>query len=277
MYGSGLRKLAGELELTTGKGVVCGVAQGVGLSLWEGMGVKCMGVHLGLRDAEWPDFGRMLEMPAQKYRIQHFLLDEERGVLTITFHDTIGTMKRIRDFIRVELPKYRAAGFPGASVCAHCGQPLADGQAHIEIRPDSNAPLPMHGECAAEAERLAAERALTDATPRRVVLPVLGAVVGAVVGAIPWVVAYLFGFLTSIAGFLIAMGAAYGHRALGGRPGRARTIAVVLATLLMVPIALGVGEVGSLAVEVRAAIQDGSLAQAWGYAEGEITMDHWTP
>ena len=78
---------------------------------------------------------------------------------------------------------------------------------------------------------------------------VLGAFLGALIGSIPWVLIYMFGYLASIGGILIGMGAVFGYKKLSGRVGAACVVSAVVFAALMVPLACYAGEAASLLKE----------------------------
>ena len=69
------------------------------------------------------------------------------------------------------------------------------------------------------------------------------------------------------------MGANYGHKLLGGRPGKSRVFWVIFMIVIMVPISLAVGELAAFA----RSILDRSLATSAGYAADAFTLSDLFP
>ena len=260
MIGSGLKKLAGQYDLTVENGVAYGMVKGCYVSLSEGAGYKRMCIYVGCYHA--PEEAKAYkegEVPAhlevasaiadylieyagefEKYRImteQHRLpgvkIAQGGSVVQINFFDNPGTMDCIRAFIDEILPEIAPVTEPRA--CMKCGL-LTDGSAKAVLLTDE-AVVPMHEACAEEISA-AVDKAYR---PGGNFLGVIGALIGAALGAVVWAVVGIIGYIASIVGFLIAFLAGKGYDLLGGRPGAVKLIAPIVCVVL----AVAAGSIGT--------------------------------
>ena len=269
MVGPGLKALAKEYDFKQSGGKLYGVIEGFLICVWEGMGYKAMAVNLGLleggREGEEVSLVELLSKPMKDYRINAYHADGP--VLTILFFDNPGTMKRIRDYVKMELPLLKARGFSGIERCGQCGQPMGLEPPQILMLGDS--PISVHAHCADAAEsdilraldeeRKEAETRARQAPPESP-FAIFGAILGGVVGALPWMLLTAGGYVASLAAALIALGASYGYKLFGGRPGVKKLVIVILLTVVMVPLAEMAGEVVSLGYSIHT----GEAQEAWG-------------
>ena len=261
MYSPGLKKLGAEFGLTAGKGRVYGLLEGFPVSMWDGAGTKNMLIYLGeprdaAEDAQ-TDLQALLPRELEAYRIMQYELVDDLPLLLVVFHDNPGTLKRIRQFLQEAVPALREAGLSQVYYCAQCGKAF-EGAPEIDLV--DGTPVPVHAYCQEdfareieedereEREQLCQEsaEALLDGS---ILKGVLGAFLGALIGSIPWVLIYMFGYLASIGGILIGMGAVFGYKKLSGRVGVACVVSAVVFAALMVPLACYAGEAAILLKE----------------------------
>lgn len=117
--------------------------------------------------------------------------------------------------------------------CPLCKQHACDAWAHV-----NGAYVPVHGACVQNhaAQRLA--KVQQNELRGSVALGILGAVLGAVVGSLPMVlVVYFLDAVYGLLCALIPLGAYYGYKLLGGKMNKAVLPVVILASILVVPIA----------------------------------------
>jgi len=267
VIGPGLKKLGQEWNLKPSGGRLCGVVGGFPAALWEGMGYKAMTLNLGsfAKDGgEKPDAAQLITRPQGEYRIIRY--EVKGNILVAIFYDNPGTMKRIRSYVETELPALRAAGFSGAARCGLCDEPMGDEAPSLMMLGDGA--IAVHPRCVDEAEarldQMVSEanqgaRAAEMEAPRSSPLAPFGALLGGLIGAVPWVILSTFGYVWSFAAMLIALGANFGHKLLGGRPGKKRMVLVIALTILLVPVAQVAGIVGQMAYEIHT----GALQESW--------------
>ncbi len=272
MYGPGLRKLGKEWNMKPADGKLCGVIHGFPVAMSEGVGYKLLVVNLCMlkpgAEREEVDIHGLLQQPAAFYRIEKY---EVNGpYLMAQFHDNPGTMGKLREYVDVELPRLREAGFAGAAHCGQCGEALGDQAGQLFVL--NHCPLLVHPRCAdglqalEESHRQEQRKAAPE--KRSSLLAPVGALLGGVVGSIPWIILYVLGYMASMAAVLIALGAGLGHRLLGGKEGRGRLALVIILTLLLVPAANFAGAVAQLGY----GIHTGELQQEWGVPKEAVTV-----
>lgn len=273
MYGSGLKKLGDEWGMKPADGKLCGLLHGFPVAMSEGAGYKRLVINLcrlnpDAQSAE-VDVDQLLSQPAKYYRITKYQVNQK--CLSVEFHDNLGTMGKIREYVDTEIPRLKDAGFVGAAYCGQCGEPI--GEQSCELFVLNQNPLLVHAGCAdalrAEEENYQREQKEALTEKRSSPLAPLGALIGGLVGCIPWVILYTFGYVASIAAVLIALGANLGHKLFGGTEGKARLILVIVLTLLLVPVANFAGTVGQLAY----GIHTGELQKEWGVPKNSVTVE----
>ena len=152
MIGPGLKALAREYHFRQSGRTLNGIMEGFAVSMWEGMGYKAMAINLGRLEGgkgnEEVDLLDLLSKPMKSYRIVEYHADGP--VLTIHFYDNPGTMKRIRNYIKTELPVLKARGFAGAARCGQCGEPMGAEEPLMLMLGEH--PIAVHARCADQAE-----------------------------------------------------------------------------------------------------------------------------
>ena len=261
MYSSGLKKLGEEFGLEAGKGRVYGLLEGFPVSLWDGVGAKNMLVFLGQpkgaeADAQI-DIPSLIPHELEAYRIVRFELSRDLPLLMISFYDNPGTLKRMRQFFEEGMAALREAGLSQVHHCVQCGKAF-EGAPDIALV--NGVAMPVHSHCRSglaqvmeegrreltEQRRQESAAALRDGS---ILKGILGAFLGALIGSIPWVLIYMFGYLASIGGIIIGMGAVFGYKKLSGRVGAACVVSAVVFAALMVPLACYAGEAAILLKE----------------------------
>lgn len=265
VYSSQLAKLGGEFGMRPSRKTIYGAVEGFPIAMWDGMGTKTISVAMNLGECD--DAEELLSEPAKKYRIQRILTGRDSA--RFVFHDTYGTIKRMRAFLQTELPALAARGMNRGFACLHCAEPVGEGAAHVLVNDSLSV---MHPDCVEPFEREAeAEREIKRHEPAPVggsAKGFLGALIGGFVGTIPWAVLFVAGYLASFAGALIALGANFGHKKFGGPPGRGRVLTVVFVTVAMVFVASALGEIASAGWYVITGEMDREL----GLLPGSISL-----
>lgn len=273
MYGPVLKKLGDEWGMKPADGKLCGLPHGFPVAMSEGAGYKRLVINLcrlspDAQSAE-VDVGKLLSRPAKYYRIAKYQVNQK--CLLVEFHDSFGTMGKIREYVDTEIPRLKDAGFVGAAYCDQCGEPI--GEQNSELFVLNQNPILVHAGCAdalrAEEESYQREQKEAPAEKRPSPLAPLGALIGGLVGCIPWVILYTFWDGDPMMALVIAHGANLGHKLFGGKEGKGRLILVIVLTLLLVPVATFSGTVAQLAY----GIHTGELQKEWGVPKSAVTVE----
>jgi hypothetical protein len=238
----------------------------------EGAGYKLLVINLNMLKPEAQDkevdLEKLLAKPLGEYRIVRYEVDH--GYLWVHFYDNPGTMPKIREYVDVEIPRLKEAGFVGAAHCDQCGEAMGAETGQLFVL--NHCPLLVHPRCedALKAQEESAQKELkTEAFEKRSsLLAPVGALLGGLVGCIPWIVLYALGYVASLSAVLIALGANLGHKLFGGKEGKGRFVLVILLTLLLVPVA----NFGGAVAQLGYGIHTGELQQEWGIAKEELTV-----
>lgn len=233
MIGSGLKKLAKENQMTVAKGVAYGALRGYAATLSEGSGYKRIDISTHFPDAQSQENLLTEVNQVNIKRIYRVLnLDCQSHLISVTFHDNPGTMKKIHAFLDWFFPLLGQYGARGANCCAECGGDavggswiLIDGVAHH-----------MHDSCSAKVkEELAADEQLRqECAAGSYVTGFIGALIGALLGAVVWALVLMGGYVASVVGLLIGFLAEKGYDLLRGKQGKGKI------AILIVVIVLGV-------------------------------------
>ena len=129
VYSSQLAKLGGEFGMRPSRKTIYGAVEGFPIAMWDGMGTKTISVAMNLGECD--DAEELLSEPAKKYRIQRILTGRDSA--RFVFHDTYGTIKRMRAFLQTELPALAARGMNRGFACLHCAEPVGEGAAHVLV------------------------------------------------------------------------------------------------------------------------------------------------
>lgn len=260
MIGSGLKKLAQENGMKVAKGVAYGSLHGYAATLSEGSGYKQITIT-----TKFTDTVKLNALQAQlnardisrELRVRNLTL-APNGI-NIVFNDTIGTMKKIQEFIDWFFPLLDESSATKADVCTECGMPITGGGCWTLIEGTA---FHLHESCAQRirASVSAEEQAKKDADTGSYVTGLLGALGGAAIGAVVWAIVLSMGYVASLVGLLIGWLADKGYDLLRGKQGKAK-IAILIVAVIFGVVA------GTLSADVIALVQminDGELAMAYG-------------
>lgn len=253
MIGSGFKKLAGKYGLTVEHGVAYGMLKGCLVSLSEGAGYKSISICVGHDEhvpqaegaqdecAQFPRANeladRILELAGdyERYRVMRenqrlhgVVISQGGSAVTVNFFDNPGTLKCIEAFIEEVMPQIAPLTSPNE--CVVCGRDTS-GDACVMLAP-GECVLAMDSECAARVEDAWQEK--RGQRQGSVARGAIGAVLGALIGAAIWCAVGMFGYTAAIVGVIIAILAGKGYDMLGGKPGRARWVCVIICSLLAV-------------------------------------------
>lgn len=231
MIGSGLKKLVNENGMKAAKGVAYGSLRGYAATLSEGSGYKRIVLTTKFPDPEKKKNNLLDKLSGRN--IQRELrvrsLTFSPNEIEIVFNDTVGTMKKIREFIDWFWPLLDEAGATKWDVCTECGTSvtggtwkLIDGVAYY-----------LHQSCAEKVLRDIGEEELSrkEADSGNYLTGTIGAFLGAGVGSILWAVVLYMGYLASIVGLAIGFLAEKGYNLLKGKQGKAKVFILILAII----------------------------------------------
>lgn len=261
MIGSALKKLARENEMKISNGVAYGAFRGYAVTLQEGSGYKRMDISTRFSDVSKQDQMKnevnTVDLK-RTYRVQ--TMEFSQRFITVVFGDTIGTMKKIYEFIDWFFPMLDRYEAMKVNACAECGGGvtagnwlLIDGIAHH-----------MHPSCAQKVkEELAADQEEQRSERKgSYVTGLIGALVGAAVGAVVWAIVLYFGYVASLVGLLIGFLAKLGYNLLRGKQGKGKIAILIVAVIFGVLL----GTVASDAFALGQMISAGELA-GWQYSD----------
>lgn len=261
MIGSGLKKLANENGMKVAKGVGYGSLRGYAATLSEGSGYKQI-----VLTTKFADPAKLQEL---QNRVNGRNIQRELRVRNMTFapngigivfNDTMGTMKKIREFIDWFWPLLDEAGAAKWDVCTECGCQVAggcwkliDGIAYY-----------LHQSCAEKVVRDIGEeeQARKDADTGNYLTGTIGAFLGAAVGSVLWAVVLYMGYVASIVGLAIGFLAEKGYNLLKGKQGKAKVLILILAIIFGVLL----GNFASDAITLATMISGGELP-GFGYVD----------
>ena len=263
MIGKGLKELANEHGMIVEAGMAYGDYEGLAASFCEVMGYKRVFFSTKIADQNAIDaiVNELESLKIEKnYRVQELDFADE-GVL-VDFLDNPGTMKRMREFLDILVPKLKAAGATGPDVCPACGR-------HINLTEDwaqmGGVGLHIHKDCIDRMESKM-EREIQEAKEMDTGsygTGLLGALIGAFVGGLIWAVVLYIGYVAAVVGLVIGVLAELGYRKQNGKKGPGKVPILIIAGLFGVLV----GTLGSDVIIIAKMISDGELP---GYSFGDI-------
>lgn len=264
MIGSGLKKLARENGMTVYGGVAYGSLRGFAATLSEGAGYKKIDFATA-----FPDMAGLEALRARlgeaNIRANYRVLNISFGakVIQVTFHDTTGTMKKIRAFVDFFTPLLEEAGAARADICAECGGQMAAPR-WVQVNGVCYA---VHDTCAQRVQMDvdAGNAQRQEADRGNYISGALGALAGALLGTVVWAVVLNAGYVAALVGWLIGWLAEKGYNLAKGRQGKGKTWILILTILLSIVL----GTFGADAIEIGKLLLEGSLP---GFGFGDIPM-----
>lgn len=253
MIGSGLKKFAKESNLQISSGVAYGVMQGYGVTLQEGSGYKQMAIATRFADMEQQrEFEQKVAQVniTSQYRVQQFAVAP--AYINVVFTDTMGTMKKIREFADWILPLLRQCGASTADFCNECGAPIqSDG---VWMLRDGLVASHVHKACCQKVQ----DQIYGENMQRKEEdngsygYGIVGAVIGALIGSLVWAIVLMAGYVAGIVGLLIGFLANKGYNLMKGKQGKAKIAILVIAIILGVLA----GTVGGTCLQVISVMND---------------------
>lgn len=228
MIGSGLKKLAQENGMKVAKGVAYGSLQGFAATLSEGSGYKRIVFATKFTDVAQKDqlLNEANQVNIQRtYRVQE--LNVAPNAVQVTFQDTVGTMKKIGEFLGWFIPLLRKYGATPANVCTECGCEITDGRWLLV----NETAFYVHAACAERLKREIADEEQAQKEQRKgsYGMGALGAFLGSTIGAVVWAIVLNMGYVASLVGLLIGWLAEKGYTLLKGKQGKGKIAILILA------------------------------------------------
>ena len=251
MIGTGLKKLAKQNNMGVSSGIAYGSMKGFATTLSEGSGWKRLDVATRFTDAQQQkDFeGALYTVDIRRqYRVQSLTVGQRN--INVVFHDTVGTMKKIEEFIEWFYPLLEQYGAYHADICAECGMQATEGSwYHVD-----GIAYPMHDACAARVSQgLAAEaQQRWDEDTGSYGKGFLGALIGALLGSVVWAVVLYLGYVASLVGLLIGWLAEKGYTLMKGKRGKGKIAILIFSIILGVLLGTIIPDVVYLAQMIGA-------------------------
>jgi len=233
MIGGGLKKLAKENGMTVSNGVAYGSLRGYAATLSEGAGYKQIVFSSAFSDpVKKTEFLTAVGANGDKWLYKNYRVNRlgvSGGCVQITFHDTVGTMKKIRDFLDWFIPLLQQYEATTANICPECGFEVAedswimvDGICHH-----------VHTVCGEKIARQieADNQQEKEARTGSYLTGAIGAFLGAALGAVLWAVVLYIGYIASLVGLIIGFLAEKGYDLLKGKQGKGKIVILILAIL----------------------------------------------
>lgn len=230
MIGSGLKKLAQQHGMTVANGVAYGSLMGFATTLSEGADYKRIDIATKFTQPESKNAFMQavysVDLKTQ-FRIQELTVRD--AAIAVVFHDTIGTMKKIEEFVAFFYPMLARYGASGANICAVCGAEVTNGGWYML----DGLALHMHDTCAARVQSdldQNARESKEDDTGSYA-SGAVGALLGSVLGAILWGIVLSAGYVASLVGFVIGWLAEKGYTLLKGKQGKGKLAILIVAII----------------------------------------------
>ena len=262
MIGSGLKKLAQENNMKIDRGVAYGNLQGYAATMFEGSGWKSICFSTTFSDSAQKNLLMntvFTSNPQKTYRVQNITFPNN-GV-HVVFHDTVGTMTKIREFLAWFIPLLQQHNASAWNVCTECGMEITGGKWMLV----NGVAYYMHESCAQKASR-----ELESANERRnqedngtYWMGALGAFAGALLGAVVWALVLMLGYVASLVGLLIGWLADRGYRLAKGKNGKGKIAILILAVIFGVVV-------GTIGADVITLAQMVSAGELWDITFGDI-------
>lgn len=260
MVAKGLKDYANEKGLKVSNGIAYGVIGGYMVTLKEGYGIKEISASGAFTDEAVRKVAEFFQTQGAKkeYRIANFNILREGIVFEIT--DTVGTMKKIKEFLEF-LPNFlRQNGVLGDGFCTACGNPIEVTDVSKIVLINGTAHRVHEGCSGALMERANVEQARHETEEKNLGKGILGAVLGALLGGLVWAVAYYIGYFFAVIGALIGFLAVKGYEKLGGKVCKAKMPIILVATLLGAVFGQFVGDVATIMVAWECSLLEAVLS-----------------
>ena len=256
MIGSYFKKLAKENGMNIKSGVAYGSFKGYAVTFRDGNNTKFIDIA-----TRFPSLDEKFEFMAELGRIDLMKQYRVREIhyydnyIEVIFYDTLGTWKKLLQFVDYFFPLLGKYGATGADICTECGNFLGFDSTWKLV---DNVAYRLHGSCA-ESVRMHIERENQMAKENvegSYLKGAVGALIGALIGAIPWAILLYFGYFAALMGVVIGLLAAIGYKKCGGKDGGAKGIIIILCSILGVIV----GTFGADVIYLVISIKNGQLS-----------------
>ena len=257
MTGSYFKKLAKQNNMTVRHGVAYGEFRGFSVTFRDGNNTKFIDVatrfpSLDEKFAFLEELGR-IDLTEQ-YRVSDIHCYDTH--IEVVFYDTLGTWKKLLDFIDYFFPLLRRYNASGIYTCPECGELISYGDRWVLI---DNVAYHLHDDCTMQAQisilHENEKEADETAAEGSFLTGALGALAGAIIGAIPIAALRYFGYPGYLIGILTGFLTYKGYKLAGGKMARGKGIIVILCALIGVIS----GTFASDAAYMLIAIKNGQL------------------
>ena len=244
MIGSGLKKYALANGMKVDSGVAYGSLRGYAVTMSEGAGYKQMVIATRFTDPEQQNaFGMAVGAVnvTSQYRVQS--LKFAPNGINVVFADTVGTMKKIEEFVNWMFPLLEQHGAAKVHLCNECGMAIPDDG--VWILRDGVAAFHVHSACgqALRARNSSENEQRLQEAEGSYVTGAVGALLGAALGAVVWGLVLMIGFVASLVGLLIGFLAEKGYTLLKGKQGKAKVAILIVAVIVGVLLGTMAGTV----------------------------------
>lgn len=269
MVGKGLKDYASEKGLKVSDGVAYGVIGGYMVTLKEGYNIKEIFVSGAFTDECARKVTEFLQSQDAKkeYRVANFNVLREGVVIEIL--DTVGTMKKIKEFLDF-LPNFlRENGVLADGFCTACGNQIGPTDVSKIVLINGMVHRVHEGCAGSLMERANVEQARHETEEKNLGKGILGAVLGALLGGVVWAVAYYIGYFFAIIGALIGFLAVKGYEKLGGKVCKAKMPIILITTLLGAVFGQVAGDVAYIMIECQYSLIDSIFAFIYLFQDPE--------
>ena len=230
MIGAGLKKLANQQGMTISDGVAYGNMMGFATTLSEGSGYKRIDITTRFPEAEHKNRLQAVINTSnveKTYRIRELVLGDK--VITVIFHDTMGTMKKVEAFVNWFYPLLAQHGATRYNICSECGAEAMGGSWYLI----DGVAWRFHESCGQHvADEMKAEvQERNDADTGSYLTGAVGAFLGAIVGAVVWALVLSMGWVIALVGLVIGFLAKKGYELFKGKQGKGKIAILIIAII----------------------------------------------
>lgn len=272
MASAALRKLAKELQLKMDRDSCYGNLDGYCVTIREENNLRTANVSVSFsEEAQQADALGYFTSTELVKNWKMASAAYENNALSFRFAATIGTNKRLVEFLQALPAMLREFRVQGIGHCALCAQQNLDDTSYVQI---NNIVHHAHRDCVQEAElKVAEELAAHKEENKHSLRGAFGALLGGIVGSIPWVIVFYLGYFVGWLGFLIGLCAKKGYELLGGKPCKRKVAIVLIVTIVCVVLATFVGYCADLYIYAQSYGVSLPISDAIGWTFEAIVTD----
>lgn len=230
MLSSAFKKLANQHGMSIDRGVAYGALHGYAATLFDGSGTKVICISTTFTD---PVLLSQLQANLNSrdlmrdFRVKNLSIAQKS--ITVVFHDTIGTMNKINEFIAWFFPLLPEHGATGVNICPDCGCDIIGGTWKLI----DGIAYHFHETCAEKVKTSLAQDVKTrsEEDTGSYLSGFIGSILGAAIGGIVWALLLMAGYIASIVGLLIGWLSERGYRLLHGKAGKGKIAILIIAVI----------------------------------------------